>query len=252
MNLFSYVMNYEWKKIIFCLVPALLIYWYPVKKLLFTPETLSCNNPCLFCFELTFECRSRVLIFFHVFLLSKNFKADRTVFHVSRFFWMFKYQIVESVFGIRGNYQFQIIWSQKQISNISFSNIWIPWYCPRGTEVKMSFFLAPKVRVASLVMLFSTQLWSRRWNPRLPLDASTRGQSNRRQNPRRCFIISWEMGKQLIWDVTVVEALAPSDDPWSILEPLPTTQYTEVSRVDWHRIRLPADRTARTGFLGWK
>ena len=72
-------------------------------------------------------------------------------------------------------------------------------------------FLAPRVLVASHVMLLSILSLNRRWDLDLPSMLEPRGlYRTDGKRPDGVTMIPWEMCKQLVWDVTVVDALAPS------------------------------------------
>ena len=56
------------------------------------------------------------------------------------------------------------------------------------------------------------------------------------KRPYGVTMFSWEMGKQLVWDVTVVEALAPSRlNQGSLCNPGTTATEAEARKIEKHR-----------------
>ena len=87
----------------------------------------------------------------------------------------------------------------------------------RATVVKESngtvytVFLAPRVLVDSHFMLLSILSQSRLWGLSTCLQCSKRVDCRTDgERPDGVTMIPWEVGKQLVWDVLVVDALAPS------------------------------------------
>ena len=61
------------------------------------------------------------------------------------------------------------------------------------------------------------------------------------KRPNGVTMIPWEMGKQLVWDVTVVDALAPSClKQGSICNPGTSATEAEAGKIEKYRERIGA------------
>ena len=76
------------------------------------------------------------------------------------------------------------------------------------------------------------------------------------KRPDGVTMIPWEMGKQLVWDVTVVDALAPSRlnqgslcNPGSTATEAEARKILEVSRINRQLIHFSASGLGSTGFF---
>ena len=59
------------------------------------------------------------------------------------------------------------------------------------------------------------------------------------KRPDGVTMFPWEMGKQLVWDVTVVDALAPSRlNQGSLCNPGTTATEAEARKIEKHRVLI--------------
>ena len=98
-------------------------------------------------------------------------------------------------------------------------------------------FLAPRVLVASHVMLLNSLIKQTLGSLDLPSMIEPSGlYRTDGKCPDVVTMIPWEMGKQLLWDVTVVDALAPSRlNQGSLCNPGTTTTETEARKIETYR-----------------
>ena len=115
----------------------------------------------------------------------------------------------------------------------------------RATVVKelngtvYTVFLAPRVLVATLNSLIKQTLESLD----LPSMLEPRGlYRTDGKRPDGVTMIPWEMGKQLVWDVTVVDALAPSRlNQGSLCNPGTSATENEARKIEKYVAVVDAD-----------